>query len=213
VNVLQSVAETLLFYHPAVWWVSRQIRKEREFCCDDLAGDVCDDRLAYAHALVSLEELRSGGRTLALAATGGDLVDRVRRLTGVAGPPRQIPISWLVISLVVVTASLVFAKGAANVPVAPAAAPTAAIPPAAAQAPRDPVVVNRPPTLNAEEQVRRLEEQFRVAKLRNDVGTLNDLLDDAFVETNQNGTRETRRRRSSCGEASRSRRSSSTRST
>ncbi len=37
VNLLQSVVETLLFYHPAVWWMSRQVRAEREHCCDDLA--------------------------------------------------------------------------------------------------------------------------------------------------------------------------------
>src|SRR5579862_4897371 len=44
VNILQSIAEAVLFYHPAVWWVSDQIRAERELCCDDLAvaasGDV-----------------------------------------------------------------------------------------------------------------------------------------------------------------------------
>src|SRR5262249_409054 len=37
VNLLQTLAETLLFYHPAVWWLSRRIRVEREHCCDDVA--------------------------------------------------------------------------------------------------------------------------------------------------------------------------------
>ena len=37
VNLLQTVVETLLFYHPAVWWLSHRIRVERENCCDDLA--------------------------------------------------------------------------------------------------------------------------------------------------------------------------------
>ena len=36
VNLLQTVAESLLFYHPAVWWISGVIRTERENCCDDL---------------------------------------------------------------------------------------------------------------------------------------------------------------------------------
>ncbi|HEV8583255.1 MAG TPA: M56 family metallopeptidase [Thermoanaerobaculia bacterium] len=83
VNLLQTAVETLLFYHPAVWWVSAQIRRERENCCDDLAVAVCGDRLGYARALVDLEGLRSTPR-LALAASGGSLADRVRRLVGAA---------------------------------------------------------------------------------------------------------------------------------
>ena len=42
VNLLQSVAEALLFYHPAVWWLSHRVRADRELCCDDLAVSVCD---------------------------------------------------------------------------------------------------------------------------------------------------------------------------
>ena len=37
VNLFQTTVETLLFYHPASWWISRQIRAEREHCCDDVA--------------------------------------------------------------------------------------------------------------------------------------------------------------------------------
>jgi beta-lactamase regulating signal transducer with metallopeptidase domain len=77
VNVLQSMAEALLFYHPAVWWMSRQIRTEREHCCDDLAVGVCD-RLVYATALTDLATLASP--RVALAATDGNLVKRVRRI-------------------------------------------------------------------------------------------------------------------------------------
>jgi len=77
INVLQSVAEALLFYHPAVWWLSRQIRTEREHCCDDLAVGVCD-RLVYATALTDLATLASP--RVALAATDGNLVKRVRRI-------------------------------------------------------------------------------------------------------------------------------------
>ncbi len=50
VSVLQSVAEVVLFYHPAVWWISRQIREEREFCCDDLAVTAGIDVLTYLRA-------------------------------------------------------------------------------------------------------------------------------------------------------------------
>jgi beta-lactamase regulating signal transducer with metallopeptidase domain len=80
VNVLQSVIETLLFYHPAVWWVSRCVRDEREHCCDDLAVTVCGDAHAYATALVDMERLRVATPAWAMAASGGSLVTRVRRL-------------------------------------------------------------------------------------------------------------------------------------
>ena len=82
VNLFQCVIETLLFYHPAVWWVSRRIREEREHCCDDLAVRVCGDPHLYATALVSMERIRATTPRLALAATGGggSLITRVRRL-------------------------------------------------------------------------------------------------------------------------------------
>jgi beta-lactamase regulating signal transducer with metallopeptidase domain/HEAT repeat protein len=80
VNLLQSVIETLLFYHPAVWWVSRRVREEREHCCDDLAVAVCGDAHFYATALLSMERLRIATPALALAASGGSLTGRIRRL-------------------------------------------------------------------------------------------------------------------------------------
>ena len=58
VNLMQAVVETLLFYHPAVWWISGRIRVEREHCCDDVAVAVCGNPLLYARALTRLEELR-----------------------------------------------------------------------------------------------------------------------------------------------------------
>jgi len=79
VNLLQSAVETLLFYHPAVWLVSRRVRQERELCCDDLALAVCSDRVAYASALADLESLRATPSP-ALAANGGSLLSRVRRI-------------------------------------------------------------------------------------------------------------------------------------
>lgn len=81
VNMLQSVAETLLFYHPAAWWISHQIRIERENCCDDLAVATCGNAVEYARALTVLEELRERP-ALAVAASGGSLLERVKRLIG-----------------------------------------------------------------------------------------------------------------------------------
>jgi hypothetical protein len=73
-----------------VWWISRQVRIERENCCDDLAVAVCGNPLHYARALARLEELRATPPALAVSATGGSLLQRVRRLvvgsTGSSGP-------------------------------------------------------------------------------------------------------------------------------
>ncbi len=91
VNLLQTLVETLLFYHPAVWWLSRQIRQERENCCDDLAAAVCPSRIAYARALLAMEELRAEDARLALTARGGLLWPRVRRLLGLPEPRPRCP--------------------------------------------------------------------------------------------------------------------------
>jgi beta-lactamase regulating signal transducer with metallopeptidase domain len=79
-NLLQGVVEALLFYHPAVWWISKQIRAERELCCDDIAVAITGDRVRYARALADLEGLRPAHAQRALAASGGDLLARIRRL-------------------------------------------------------------------------------------------------------------------------------------
>jgi beta-lactamase regulating signal transducer with metallopeptidase domain len=84
INVFQNVVETLMFYHPAVWWISRCIREEREHCCDDLAVQLCGDRVVYASALATMEELRWKVPQLALAASGGSLLNRIRRLAGLS---------------------------------------------------------------------------------------------------------------------------------
>jgi HEAT repeat protein/beta-lactamase regulating signal transducer with metallopeptidase domain len=80
VNLAQTVIETVLFYHPAVWWVSRQVRLEREHCCDDLAVAACGDRRMYVEALLGLEQLRQPALLLAPGAADGPLLARARRL-------------------------------------------------------------------------------------------------------------------------------------
>lgn len=84
-NLLQMAVETALFYHPAVWWISRRIRVEREHCCDDVAVAMSGDALGYAKALASLEEWRAlpaASSSLVLAANGGVLKHRISRLLG-----------------------------------------------------------------------------------------------------------------------------------
>jgi beta-lactamase regulating signal transducer with metallopeptidase domain len=94
INLLQTTVDTLLFYHPAVWWVSRRIRNERENCCDDLAAQLCGDRLTYARALVDLEQIRAAGPAFAMSARGGSLVHRIQRLLLPGIPERRGP-AWL----------------------------------------------------------------------------------------------------------------------
>lgn len=79
-NLMQLMVETLFFYHPAIRWMSRQVRQEREHCCDDLVVARCAQPVLYARALASLEHLRSPLAAVAMAASGGDLVHRVRRI-------------------------------------------------------------------------------------------------------------------------------------
>lgn len=80
VNLGQNVAEILLFYHPAVWWISGRIRIEREQIADDLAARHLGEPRRLARALSELERLQFSSHHLAVAASGGDLVARVRRL-------------------------------------------------------------------------------------------------------------------------------------
>lgn len=80
VNVFQSIAEALLFYHPAVWWISGHIRAEREICCDDIAVAVGGDAFTYACALADLASRRPAFMNAALAANGGSLPERIGRL-------------------------------------------------------------------------------------------------------------------------------------
>ena len=115
VNLLQSVVETLLFYHPAVWLVSARVRAEREHCCDDLAVGVCD-RLVYVTALADLAAMAAAPR-VAMAATDGSLVNRVRRLLGRTRATTDSTPTWssaLVLAVVVGTllpAGFVLARG------------------------------------------------------------------------------------------------------
>lgn len=119
VNLLQAVIETLLFYHPAVWWVSRRIREERENCCDDLAISVCDDRRTLAQALLKLEQARPAtGGSLVLASTGADLVKRVARLLEPDHPgarQRFAPFTnWVAAAMAFGLVAILFAVSLAN---------------------------------------------------------------------------------------------------
>lgn len=152
VNLLQTVVETLLFYHPAVWWLSHRIRAERENCCDDLAVSLCGDPYTYVQALADLEELRAPGRPFAMAASGGSLADRVRRLLGAPNHAGRAP-GWLagaasvvvLLGLAAGTATDAFQSAST-----PAPGPVLAGPPPAAAA----VVIAEKPVVAAQASTR-----------------------------------------------------------
>jgi uncharacterized protein (TIGR03435 family) len=112
VNLLQTFAETVLFYHPAVWWLSARIRAEREHCCDVVALSVCGDAVSYAEALVELESWRTVRSPLAVAATGGTLLTRVRRLLG--APADDVPRSFGGMVIAGVVALVICVAGASH---------------------------------------------------------------------------------------------------
>lgn len=91
INLLQRVVETVLFYHPAVWWVSRRLRAEREMCCDELAVSATHQRLVYVTALESVARRRAGQMKPALAVTLGDqemaLLKRIQHILGFSAVP------------------------------------------------------------------------------------------------------------------------------
>ncbi|MCP4796478.1 MAG: M48 family metalloprotease [Phycisphaeraceae bacterium] len=99
VNMLQAFIEVLLFFHPVTWWLSRQIRVERENCCDDGALLVTGSPRTFAEALLVLESLRTDQTTSPqlLTATGGSLMHRISRLFG-SSQPQPLNAGWRAVS-------------------------------------------------------------------------------------------------------------------
>jgi beta-lactamase regulating signal transducer with metallopeptidase domain len=109
VNLFQIATETLLFYHPAVWWVSQRIRAERENCCDDEAIAICGDAVNYARALTLMEEWRTAP-ALMMAANRSPLGERVMRLLGWNGTAGRIRVAGLAGSFVCLVGALLAAN-------------------------------------------------------------------------------------------------------
>lgn len=150
VNLFQIAAETLLFYHPAVWWLSSRIRAERENCCDDVAIAVCGNAAAYARALASMAESHAVP-AMAMAANRSPLVARVARILGIAKSQAGIRGASLFASALCLSVSLVAGHAlfganqttaAAPQPPAPAAVPASL---AAPQSPDAVIVIHGSP--------------------------------------------------------------------
>lgn len=104
VNFLQTLVEVIFFFHPAVHWISKQVRAEREYCCDDVALSCCDNPLAYANTLTQAEMLRPHHiPTLAMAASGGDLKNRIFRVVDHQCTPKNTFNSDALVAVVVLS--------------------------------------------------------------------------------------------------------------
>ena len=110
-NLLQTLAETLFFFHPAVWWLGKRLREQREVCCDDIAIETCSNPLVYATALFQLEDQRSAGLALAMALDGHQsritFRSRILRILGETMPESQ-NVRLRPLSLLAVCTSLFF---------------------------------------------------------------------------------------------------------
>ncbi len=115
VNLLQKAVESLLFYHPAVWWVSGVMAKEREDCCDDVVLSIHPEPGRYASALAALEQSRWSAVP---AANGGNLSQRIRRILN--RPERSHVAHTPVLATVLLAISAAFVFAALQKP-APAA--------------------------------------------------------------------------------------------
>jgi beta-lactamase regulating signal transducer with metallopeptidase domain len=108
-NLMQTLAESLFFFHPAVWWVGKRLREQRELCCDDVAVKTCSDPLIYATALLRLEDQRTAGLSLAMALDGhlspSTFRARIMRILGET-PPQPLSQGLRPLSLLAVCASL-----------------------------------------------------------------------------------------------------------
>lgn len=103
-NILQSFVEILFFFHPALWFLSSEIRQEREYCCDETAVSSHEDRILLAKTLASIQE---NSRPVSLAMAFGkkklSLLERVQRILGVNEKRSHAKESlWLMAGLVVV---------------------------------------------------------------------------------------------------------------
>lgn len=105
INVLQTVIETLFFFHPAVWYISAKIRDERENCCDDIAISLHNDSIAYAKALVLIQEFSLNKHYSAVAFSGRKkhLLNRIKRMIM---KPKKTNITDKIIATIIIIAGI-----------------------------------------------------------------------------------------------------------
>jgi len=115
VNFLQTLVELLFFFHPSVAWVAKQMRNEREYCSDDIAVQYCGDPIAYAHTLADTASLCTQRHShtipsMAMAASGGDLKERVIRLVDHHCAPSNNASKWFAAVSIMLSIALIFSN-------------------------------------------------------------------------------------------------------
>lgn len=107
-NFFQQIVEVLFYFHPAVHWISKQVREEREHCCDDQVAQLGIDPLCYAKTLFQLEEQRQMAAHLALAARPAPLLNRMERLLRQTPNYYRMKPGFLIVLLLLVGALFAF---------------------------------------------------------------------------------------------------------
>lgn len=116
VNLLQTIVEGFLFYHPAVWWISGVIRAERESCCDSIVVAHTGNAYEYSTALTSLGRNHWPAESLAMGAAGGPLLHRVRRVLYSAEQPGVVPSPLLSAGVLALTLAVALAAWQTQTP-------------------------------------------------------------------------------------------------
>ncbi len=116
INILQSIVETIFFYHPVVWWISSIVREEREKNCDDITIGICSDTFTYAKALTNLQEVKMKNPKFALSLFGKkkNLLERIKRLVTPDELRTSLPerLTGLVILSVFVFSTIIYSNTA-----------------------------------------------------------------------------------------------------
>ena len=120
INFIQNLIELILFYHPAVWWLSKNIRTEREYIADEIASQVLAQPRQLALALKELEAFQFHSSQLSIAAHGGHLMSRISRLV----KPEVKSSNWKAALLVVGLGAVCFTAGAQHQEAVPASKPS-----------------------------------------------------------------------------------------
>lgn len=112
INIFQSCIEILFFYHPATWFISAQVRDERENCCDDFAVEICGDRLVLARALTQVATFQHQPRlAMAFGAKRQTFMDRIKRIVGINDAKPMSYGNWAVFAGIVLIAAMGIAYG------------------------------------------------------------------------------------------------------
>jgi beta-lactamase regulating signal transducer with metallopeptidase domain len=177
VNLFQIAVETVLFYHPAVWFVNRVIRAERENCCDDVAVAVCGNAGEYARALAAMS---TAVPSWAMAANGGALKARVGRLLGMQKIAQGVPRAGLAALALLCASCILLAAGSFKQAPPPPPAPPAVVSDVAPPPP--PAVPEAPPLIEQKRIQEKIELQERLERTQKQLKITSEMSDEHSVQ-------------------------------